>query len=160
MPVDGGTLFSDSRYLYLDYTPTQYPFTIVYESEIETSTTAFIPPWFPLNDYFLSIEKSILNVNYPENLGFKKMEFNFSNFKINKTIDTSTQLSYAATNIFAQKYEDYSPNFSNIFPKVMMGLEFFNLEGVDGNAKTWKEFGKWYSIKFCQELMNYLKKPK
>lgn len=145
--VDGGTLFSDGRILYLDYTPIQYPYTIVYESELETSTTAFVPQWFPLTDYLLSVEKSVLNVKYPDNLGFRKMEFNFSNFKINKTVDTSTQLSYTASNILAQKYEDYSPNISKIFPKVMLGLEFFNLEGVDGNAKNWKEFGKWWSDK-------------
>ncbi|WP_281336617.1 DUF3857 domain-containing protein [Flavobacterium eburneipallidum] len=145
--VDGGILFSDGRVVFLDYTPTQYPFTIVYESEIETSTTAFVPPWFPLDGYLLSIERSIINVTYPENLGFKKKECNFSNFKIKKTVDTSTQLSYEANNILAQKYEDYSPDFTNIFPKVLMGLEFFNLEGVDGSAKTWKEFGKWWSDK-------------
>lgn len=142
--ADGVTVFSDNRYLYLDYTPIQYPFTIVYDSEIETSTTAFIPQWFPLTDYFVSVEKSVLNVNYPDNLGFRKMEFNFSNFKIIKTADTTTQLSYIATNITAQKNEDYSPAFSTIFPKVMMGLEFFHLEGVDGKAKTWKEFGQWW----------------
>jgi transglutaminase-like putative cysteine protease len=145
--VDGGTLFSDGRVVYLDYTPIQYPYTIVYESDIETSTTAFVPQWLPLNDYFLSVEKSVLNVSFPENLGFRKRELNFSNLKIKKTIETSTQLSYTATNILAQKYEDYSPNISRIFPRVMMGLEFFNLEGVDGNAKTWKEFGKWWSDK-------------
>jgi hypothetical protein len=144
--TDGGTVFSESRYIYIDYTPTQYPFTIIYESEIETSTTAFIPQWFPLNDYQLSIEKCVLNVSYPEGLGFKKMEFNFSNFKINKTVDNSTQLSYVATNIPAQKREDYSPAYS-VFPKVMMALEFFHLEGVDGNAKNWKEYGQWYSDK-------------
>lgn len=141
----GGTLFSDNRMVYLDYTPTEYPFTIVYDSEIETSNTAFIPQWYPLNNYFVSVEKSILNVNYPENLGFKKMEFNFSDFQIKKKVDTSTQLSYIATNILAQKYEDYSQAFSAIFPRVMMGLEVFHLEGVDGAAKTWKEFGQWYS---------------
>lgn len=145
--VDGGTLFSDGRVMYLDYTATQYPYTIVFESEVETSTTAFIPQWFPLSDYLLSIEKSVLNVNFPENLGFRKRELNFSNFKIKTTADTSTQLSYEATNILAQKEEDYSPNISKIFPRVMMGLEFFNLEGVDGNAKTWKEYGQWYSDK-------------
>jgi hypothetical protein len=144
--TDGGTVFSESRYVYLDYTPTQYPFTIIYESESETSTTAFIPQWFALNDYQLSVEKSVLNVNYPDGLGFKKMEFNFSNFKINKTVDTATQLSYVATNILAQKQEDYSPTYS-IFPKVMMGLELFHLEDVDGNAKSWKEYGQWYSDK-------------
>lgn len=145
--VDGGTLFSDGRVIYLDYTPTQYPFTIIFESEIETSTTAFVPQWYPLTDYLLSIEKSVLNVSFPENLGFRKRELNFSNFNINKTVENSTQLSYTATNILAQKYEDYSPNVNKIFPRVMMGLEFFNLEGVDGNAKTWKEFGKWWSDK-------------
>jgi len=145
--IDGITLFSDSRLIYLNYTPTQYPFTIIYESEVETSTTAFIPQWFPLNDYLLSIEKSVLNVSYPANLGFKKMEFNFSNFQIKKMIDTPTQISYTATNIPAQKYEGYSPSFTDIFPKVMMGLELFHLEGVDGNAKTWKEYGQWYSDK-------------
>ena len=145
--VGGGTLFSDNRYLYLDYTPIQYPFTIVFDSEIETSTTAFIPEWYPLNSYFVSVEKNILNVKYPDNLGFKKMEFNFSNFNIEKTVDTSTNLSYTSTNILAQKQEDYSPVINTIFPKLMMGLELFHLEGVDGNAKTWKEFGQWYSDK-------------
>lgn len=145
--VDGETLFSDGRLMYLDYTPIQYPYTIIFESEVETTTTAFIPQWFPLNNYLISIEKSILNVYYPPNLGFRKMEINFSSFKINKTIDTSTQLSYVASNILAQKYEDMSPSFENIYPRVMMGLEFFNLEGVDGNAKDWKEFGQWWSDK-------------
>jgi transglutaminase-like putative cysteine protease len=145
--VDGGTLFSDGRILYLDYTPIQYPYTVVYEAEVETSTTAFVPQWVPLTYYYLSIEKSILNIIYPENLGFRKKEFNLSNFKIAKTVDSSTQLSYVLTNVPAVKYEDYSPNISEIFPKVMMGLEYFNLEGVDGNAKTWKEFGKWWSDK-------------
>ncbi|MES2575154.1 MAG: DUF3857 domain-containing protein [Bacteroidota bacterium] len=151
--TDGGTVFSDSRYIYLDYTPIQYPFTIIYESEIQTSTTAFVPQWFPLNDYLLSVEKSVLNVNYPDNLGFKKKEFNFSNFQIKKTQDTSTQLSYTAINILAQKKEEYSPDFTNIFPNVMMGLEFFNLEGIDGNVKTWKEYGQWYSDKILTGTM-------
>lgn len=40
--VSGSTLFSESRYIYLDFTPTQYPFTVVFESEMQTSNTAFI----------------------------------------------------------------------------------------------------------------------
>lgn len=143
--VGGSTMFSDSRYLYLDYTPIQYPFTVVYKSELQTSTTAFIPQWYPFSNYYVSVEKSILNVKYPENLGFKKMEYNFGNFAIQKTIDTPTQLSYSTATIPVQKMEDYTPEFGAIFPKVMMGLEQFHLEGVDGKAKTWKEFGEWYS---------------
>ncbi|MCV9929252.1 DUF3857 domain-containing protein [Flavobacterium sp. LS1R49] len=143
--VGGGTFFSESRYLYLDYTPIDYPFTIVYESEVSTSTTAFIRKWMPLDNYNTSIEKSILNVAYPNNLGFKKKELHFSGFNIKKVTDSATLLSYVATNILAQKPEDYSPAFKDIFPSVMMGLESFHLEGVDGTATTWEAFGKWYA---------------
>lgn len=145
--TEGGVLISDNRYLYLDYTPISYPYTIVYNSEMETSTTAFIPSWMPITEYYTSVEKNTLNVKYLSSLGFRKKEYQFSNFNIKKTIDSDTQLSYVASNILAQKSEDYSPAFSDLYPKVMMGLEFFNLEGVDGNAKTWKEFGKWWSDK-------------
>lgn len=148
--VSGSTLFSESRYIYLDYTPIQYPFTVVFESETETSNTAFIPQWMPLNDYAVSIENSILNISYPSNLSFKYKEFNFSNFNVKKTIETSTQLSYTASKMLAQKEETASPSISYLFPRVMMGLELFHLEGVDGTAKTWTEFGKWYSEKILQ----------
>jgi transglutaminase-like putative cysteine protease len=148
--VDGGTLFSESRYIYLDYTPIQYPFTVVYECEIETFNTAFIPQWMPLRDYAVSVEKSILNVSYPSNLGFKYKEFNFSNFNIKKTQNASTSLSFVATKIFAQKEEMGSPSFSSLFPKVLLGLEQFYYEGVEGKVKTWTEFGKWYSEKILQ----------
>ncbi|EJG01314.1 DUF3857 domain-containing protein [Flavobacterium sp. F52] len=145
--VSGSTLFSDNRVLYLDYTPISYPFTIVFTCETETSNTAFIPQWYFIGNYYVSIEKCILNITFPKGLGFKKKEFRFDNFKIKKTADTDTNLSYIATNIPAQKQEDLSPSPSDLFPKVMMGLENFHLEGVDGNATTWEAFGKWYGDK-------------
>jgi len=145
--VSGSTLFSDNRVLYLDYTPISYPFTVAYTSEIETSTTAFIPRWYFLSDYNLSVEKCVLNVSFPNDLGFKKKEFSFSGFNIKKAVDTDTKLSYVAINILARKGEDYSPSTDDLFPKVMMGLEKFHLEGVDGTATTWEAFGKWYGDK-------------
>jgi hypothetical protein len=145
--VSGSTLFSDNRVLYLDYTPISYPFTVAYTSEIESSTTAFIPRWYFLSDYNLSVEKCVLNVSFPNDLGFKKKEFSFSGFNIKKTVDTDTKLSYVAINILARKGEDYSPSTDDLFPKVMMGLEKFHLEGVDGTATTWEAFGKWYGDK-------------
>ncbi|MFH6934521.1 DUF3857 domain-containing protein [Flavobacterium sp. FlaQc-30] len=145
--ISDGTLISDNRNLYLNYTPISYPFTVVYNSETETSTTAFIPSWMPITEYNSSVEKNILNVKCLPSLGLRKKEYQFENYKINKIKDSDSQLTYLASNILAQRYEDYSPSFSDLYPKVMMGLEFFNLEGVDGNAKTWQEFGKWWSDK-------------
>ncbi|PBJ06607.1 DUF3857 domain-containing protein [Flavobacterium sp. ACN6] len=145
--VSGSTLFSDNRVVFLDYTPISYPFTIVYTSEVETSNTAFIPQWYFLSSYNLSVEKCMLNVTYPKELGFKKKEFRFSDFEIKKIEDSDTRLSYKAVNILAQRQEDLSPSNTDLFPKVMMGLERFHLEGVDGTATTWEAFGKWYGEK-------------
>lgn len=144
-----GTLFSDNRVLFLEYTPVNYPFTIIFQSEVTTSNTAFIPKWYPVSEYFVSVEKSLFTINYPDNLGFKKKEINFSNYAIQKTTDTTTQLSYEASNISAIKSEPYAPH-SLVFPKVMMGLEIFNLEGIDGNATSWTEFGKWWNSKILE----------
>ncbi|WP_035141787.1 DUF3857 domain-containing protein [Flavobacterium daejeonense] len=141
--ISGSTLFSDARYIYLDYTPTQYPFTVVFDSEIESSNTAFIPSWYPFKNYFVGTELSVLTVNVSGNLGFKKKEINFNGFNIEKNTDTSTQLKYTAKFILAQKQEPYcAPTM--VFPRLLMSLDSFNLEGKDGNAKSWKEFGKWY----------------
>ncbi|MRX68924.1 protein of unknown function [Flavobacterium resistens] len=145
--VSGSTLFSDSRVVYLNYTPISYPFTIAYTCETETSNTAFIPRWYFVGGYNASIEKCILNVTFPSDLGFKKKEFQFTGFNIKKTEETATKLSYVASNILAQKGEDLSPSPSDLFPKIIMGLEKFHLEGVDGTATTWEAFGKWYGDK-------------
>ena len=152
--VDGVSLFSDDRVVFLDYTPITYPFTIEFTCESVTSNTAAIPKWFPISNYFTSVEKSNLSVYFPVDLGFKKKEFNFLNFHIKKTIDTSSQLSYTVENIVAQKPEDMSPDFVKIYPRVMMGLEVFNLEGVDGTAKNWKEYGQWFSEKILSGTDN------
>lgn len=140
---DGFSIFSDNRIVVLEYTPTDYPFTIVYESEIFTSTTAFIPSWMPINDYFVSVEKSILNVKFPEDLGFKKKEINFEGFPIKKISETATGISYGANNLVALKIEEMTPS-NGFLPKLMMAVESFNLEGIDGSAKTWKDYGQWF----------------
>ena len=49
-----------------------------------------------------------------------------------------------------QKPEDYAPAFKKIVPNVMFALEKFSLEGFEGSATSWEEFGKiWY-----KELIN------
>ncbi len=141
---DGFSVFNDNRILYLNYTPIQYPFTVIYESEIETSNTAFIPTWSPFNGYFISTEKASLDIKYNPALGFRFKETNFSaKYNIIKN-ENEGQFSYTAQNIPALKGEDNSPEFIKIVPVTFFKVEKFNLEGVDGQAETWKDFGEWY----------------
>jgi transglutaminase-like putative cysteine protease len=145
--AEGYTIYSDYRVLYLVYTPTNYPFTIVYESEIGTSNTAFIPSWNPIGGAFVSVEKSIFNIIYPADCGFKKMESNFTGYQILATVKSPISIAYTATNFPANRREEYSQDRNKIFPMVRFGLDLFQLEGVEGNATTWKDFGLWYNQK-------------
>lgn len=147
--ADGFSILSDNRVLYLDYTPTQYPFTIVYESEKQSINTAFLPSWYVIDDYFESIQKSEFIIKFPSDLGFKYKEHNFSQFDIVKKEEAGV-LHYSIENLQALKPEDYSPAFKNIVPNVIFGLEKFSLEGVVGVGSTWEEFGKVY----YDELIN------
>ncbi|MDR6966337.1 hypothetical protein J2X31_000330 [Flavobacterium arsenatis] len=141
---DGFSVFNDNRMLYLDYTPINYPFTVIFESEIETSNTAFLPIWLAFEDYYVSTQNKILNITYPVDLGFHKKESNFSEKYAIQKKESDGKLTYTVNNIHAMKGEESSPDISKVVPMVYMKLERFNLEGVDGQARTWEEFGKWY----------------
>ncbi|CAM1369552.1 conserved exported protein of unknown function [Tenacibaculum soleae] len=140
--VDGGTLYSDSRVKVLEYTPTSYPYTIVIESEYKNSSTGFIPKWFPVENYYLSVEKSIYELHNPQNISFRKKEKNFKGFAIEKSSNENS-LSYSLTNQKAIKYEKHTVNFEDFSPNFSISLDQFSLKGVKGNAKNWKEFGFW-----------------
>jgi len=142
--ADGFSIFNDSRALYLDYTPTSYPFTMVFVSETETSNTAFVPSWNPVDSYLLSTEKSLLDITFKPDLHLKTKEINFGpQYAIQKQ-ETPGSISYSIKNLTAKKREELSPGFNEIFPTVYFALENFSLENVEGKATDWTEFGKWY----------------
>lgn len=140
---DGISLYNDGRVLNYDYTPISYPYTIHYKYEIKTSNTAFINKWIPIKGYYQSVQNSKFTIKYPSDILLRKSEKNFEGFNIKLNEDSET-LSYNVSNISAINYEPNAPLFLNFVPNVKLGVNKFNLEGVDGEANNWKEFGKWY----------------
>jgi transglutaminase-like putative cysteine protease len=142
--ADGFSVFDDSRALVLGYVPISYPFTVVFETVLETSNTAFIPSWRPIDDYYVSTEKTTLTLNFKPELKLNVKEENFSTLIPVDKKETSTSKSYTSTAIKARKKEELAPSFTKVFPIVSFALENFYLENVQGNASNWNEFGKWY----------------
>lgn len=140
--VSEGSIITDNKTVYLEYTPTQYPFTIVYESETGDSNTAFLPPWYPLPQPLVSVERSEVSVGYPAGLGFKYKENNFENRNIQKEVKAEG-ISFSVSNLHALKDEQYSPSLNKLVPYVLFGLDKFSLEGVQGEATSWESFGLW-----------------
>lgn len=139
--ISAGSIITDNRILYLDYIPTQYPFTFVYESEITSSNTAFIPSWYPIEDFFVSIVNSKMIVKYSDNVKLKYKEFNEDD-RVIKRIENN-HLEFEINNCVAFKGEQLSPSVYKFMPYVLLALDEFEIEGVKGYAKDWSTFGKW-----------------
>ena len=140
--VDGGTLYSDSRVLYLNHTPTSYPYTLVFESEYKTSSTGFVNDWFPVTNYLVSVEKSSYKFINKTQIIFRKKESNFNSFNIENT-SRKSQLNYVLTNQKAKKHERTTVSYLDFLPRLQVALNNFTLKGVKGGASDWKVFGKW-----------------
>ncbi|MCB4798629.1 DUF3857 domain-containing protein [Neotamlana laminarinivorans] len=147
--VDGGTLYSDSRVLYMGYTPVNYPYTVEFTCEIETSNSAGIPSWMPMESYYLSVENSKYNLIDNANLGLRFKEKFFEGYNINSNTSTNA-LNYSLENVKALKPEDLSPTFSEFTPKVMVAVDQFQFYGYKGKAKNWLEFGDWVNTALLQ----------
>jgi len=140
--VSGGQMYTDNRMKYIDYKPISYPYTIVFKSKIKEKSTAFIKSWFPVQAYNVSVQKS--NYTFVNNTTsehkYKSYNSNFLDFKIN---EEEHKLIFQAENIKAVEREERSPNFIEIFPRVLVAINDFKLKGVKGDARNWGVFGKW-----------------
>ena len=139
--VASGTLYSDDRVQYLDYTAQSYPYTIVYESEVKTGTTVFIRPWQPVSGYFLSVQNSKYNFKNPARIPARLEETNLEENA--QKISSADGFTYSLSNIPAYKIEYLSPELEKFVPQLRVALNEFSLVGVQGKAANWLEFGKW-----------------
>lgn len=150
--VDGISLFTDSRLLYLDHTSNSYPYTIEFFVETETANTAFIGSWYANSAHYLSTEKSVFTIRYDPSLNLKYLAFDSA--QIYSKTEAVGLLRLEAYDIKAIVREDYSPALNEISSHYDFALEHFHLEGVDGSAKNWQEFGAWMDANLVKETQD------
>lgn len=140
-----GSFYSDNRMMYLDYTPTTYPYTIEFNYDLKNQNTVFIPDFTPYYDFNISLEKSSFKIinNSGINLRSKTYESPFNFASVNVSEDGEGKI-YTYQNIPAMEKEDMVPNPQKILPKVSFSLDQFSLVGKKGSITTWKDFGLWY----------------
>ncbi|MDC6361333.1 MULTISPECIES: DUF3857 domain-containing protein [Flavobacteriaceae] len=141
--VDGFSLYLDDRLLYYRYVPVQYPYTLEFSYEIETSDTGILPPWYFLSGYGISVEQSSYAISYLSN-DLKPIieEENLSNIVFEKNENQGT-ISYTGTNIPAMVAESLSPSFNAICPKLSVRLPNFHYKGFNAKVGNWKDLGLW-----------------
>lgn len=154
--VSDGTLYSDSRVMYLDYTARSYPYTVYFTSRVVNKNTAFLPTWFPLENYFISTQNSSFTIDNQSGVELKTKEENFEGYSI---VKEGTK--YSVNNLEAIRSEAYSPSFKSYAPHLKSTLKKFKMAELDGVNENWEGFGKWmhdHLISEVDEIPDELKK--
>jgi transglutaminase-like putative cysteine protease len=140
--ASGGNLYSDNRVKYIDYTPVKYPYTFEIIVEYRTTSTAFLPRWQPMTDFYLAIQQSDFIVNNPKGLKLNTKKYNFEGFFIEDKSEAN-KIHLSARHVKALPFEYKSPQKHTIFPRFLVSLEKFQLVNTPAEVTTWDDFGLW-----------------
>ena len=140
--ISSNDLYTDNRIKYLNLTPQQYPYTLHYISEVETSETAFVMPWKPITEHYVSVQNSAYKLNNEKNIPIRVQRNNLTDYKVTES-STETSLSFSVSSIPAIAREARAPEVETFTPSVKVALNEFSLVDVAGSATDWKTFGKW-----------------
>lgn len=139
-----GAIYDDVRLKTFDYQPSQFPYTIEYQYDIEHNGLIGYPQWNPVKGYKYSVEKSSCKIIWPEGIDIRLKEMNLP--KVNKISKTETgykSIEWKIDTLKALKQEPFSPDFMTLVPHVILAPNRFIFDGVPGEMTSWKEFGNF-----------------
>ncbi|MDM1347822.1 DUF3858 domain-containing protein [Myroides marinus] len=144
-----GMTITDSRLLSFEFNPVQYPVVFVYESEVESRNTAFLPKWYPIQYFGESTLLSSFSIINTSGIPSSTILYNPDFTEITKT-EEGNKVTYTLKDFKALDNESYTPDARSLVPNVIVTLSKVSLEGVKGEFTTWEQLGAWYYTNLLQ----------
>jgi transglutaminase-like putative cysteine protease len=141
--VSSISIFEDHRVKYFDYSPVTYPYTFRFKAVRKGSNTAFIPGWVPASNEYQSVVESHYQLSYPAGWTLTVSKHNFDAFDITCE-EKAGYLKLTAKHLKSFRAEYNGPSYESYLPAASLSLNHFKLEGIEGYAETWADFGNWY----------------
>ena len=140
---DGFSIYSDNRIKYFDLRYVEYPYTIVYEVEMEEDGLFVIPGWVPYSRFNVSSEKSSLEISSPLDYEIRYQELNMEPSAKESQADGRKVVRWDFGNYESIRRETRMPFLSEIMPRVLVAPSKFEMEGYEGDMSSWASFGAW-----------------
>ncbi len=136
---------SDNKYVYYEYKPISYPYTICYEYEIRIKDgVPSYPKFIPVSGYNVSVEHAKYQIQVPKDFDVRYKAERMPNEKpVLSIVGNSVTYDWSVDNVPAIEYEPYSPGLSAIMPVVQFAPNDFCMGGRCGNMSDWNSLGKW-----------------
>ena len=137
-------LYSEYKLLKMEKIAATYPFTVYVNYEIKTTNTAFIPGYYFIEDYGVSIEEASCRTNFDaDRFTVKVKENNFNANEVRK-YTVKGNITYSVMNKMALLPESLSPDLQSLIPNIQFSVDKFNFGTTKGDALTIEKLGIWY----------------
>src|SRR5690554_1681106 len=147
----GGNMYADSRLVYLDYTPTFYPYIMVFESEVESGDSGLLSSHWFVRGYAESLLNFEKNIRFSENNKIRYKAKNLDGYNVT-IAESPNALNIKATHIPALRYEEHSPSWAEILPHVLLSFNKFQLKNVMASVDSWENFGTWMEAALLSDV--------
>jgi hypothetical protein len=139
----GYDLFDDLRVKYTQPMVSTYPYTVEYEYEKTSKTSAEFPDWYFYKGENVAIQKSVFRIITPTSYKFTYKIFNNFGEPLIRKEEANTIYEWSAENIKGMEDEPYSDLSVNYINTIFTAPTEFSLDGYTGKMDSWKEYGKW-----------------
>lgn len=139
----GYTLYQDTRIKIYELYHDDYPYTVVYDYEIELNGLLSLPTFYPQNRNQY-VESARLNVKIPKELNLRYRELKSESIASKSVIGQDSVFKWGYKELAPLKSEPYGRSFSEVTPKVLLALESFKMGKSEGRLDSWDSFGEWY----------------
>ncbi|MBN2236581.1 MAG: transglutaminase family protein [Bacteroidales bacterium] len=134
--------FDDSRLKVFEPEIKETPYTIIITYTKEYNGLLELPPWILQGDSEIAVENASLTIINTGGVQYKIIPKNMEKSMYNFT-DEGELKRWEIKNKTAFRPESFVKDSQ--LPYIKFPLEEFQLQGYDGNTKSWQGFGKWSS---------------
>lgn len=136
------SIYEDSRVRYLQMLHSEYPYTVVFDYEMELKGSAFCtyPNWH-IQDYHTSVQAGSFTVSMPLGMQFFHRVLNIELSPEVQKANGREVFSWSVSNLPAISSEPNSPPSSTILPAILTAPDQFEWGNYQGSMTSWKAYG-------------------
>lgn len=138
----GSSMASDNRILYYEVVESHYPFILEVSYKISYKGSMFYPSWTAQTGEKHGVISKKLQVNSYKTDVYRHKSTGIKPTKFSDSEYPSSTV-WSANHLKPFKYESFSYEIDDYTPSVSLAPNEFEMDGVVGNMRTWKDFGEW-----------------
>lgn len=144
---DGVSFLSDNRVKSVSLVQATYPYTVVFDYEIEYNYLYHIPGSNFISAERMSVQHAAYEIIYPKALAPRYKVIGIQDV-VKKSVlpDGRESMQWDYSSILPVEIEPFGPYLEEFLPRLMFAPSSFTYEGYSGDMSSWKSYGKWNAL--------------